>query len=179
MILGPPLHCHRDELRDRLMPLLRGRVFHLTKLSLLPEIIVTGELRANGGERPSTFGSNSFFSKRGYVAVFDYATPTPEQIELSIPKCSFMHLDTLGNAFAALFLTETAACQLLRHDDVWERQQAYRELFVPRVEAGYPSPLPLTLIEEVLEVHVDNPPDPLTEAMTRGREAARARNRSR
>jgi hypothetical protein len=164
------LHLHRDQLHDQLLPLLVGRVFHVTHLSRLEQILASGEIRSNlDGQFPATFGSgNSFFRKRGYVSVFDYRSASPEQIDASILKCSPFHVPFSEHKLVYLFLSTVDHDRLIPWT-MWKEEQAWSDKIVPYVEAGYPGSIPITSIEEVLRVIIDYPADPLVEALEKGR----------
>ena len=73
-----------------LLPHLKGRVFHVTRLSVLSRIQTSGAILVNtDGHLETLYGSSrSFFRTRGCVPVFDYRTASPEQLEDSMMKCS-------------------------------------------------------------------------------------------
>lgn len=70
----------------------------------------------------------------------------------ALPKCGFK--------IAALFLAENVYSQLISWR-LWHKEQAYEQMVVPQVEFGYPAPLPLTAIEEILEVRTRYTPSAL------------------
>ena len=170
------LHLHRDELDDRLLPRLVGRVFHVTSLTSLDQILASGEIRPNvDGQFPTTFGfsSNSFFRKRGCVSLFDYRFASAEQIDTSISKCSPFYMPRSDHKIAYLFLSADDHHRLILWTK-WNEEQS-SEMIVPYVEAGYPGCISITSIEEVLRVIIDYPPDPLIEALEKGRSRAASR----
>lgn len=164
------LHLRWDHLHDQLLPLLVGRVFHVTRLSHLKQILASGEIRSNvDGELSTTFGSsNSFFRKRGCVSVFDYHLASPEQIYESILKCSPFNLPCSDDPLAFLFLTAVSYDRLIPWTK-WKDERAWSDKIVPYVEAGYPGPIPMTSIEEILRVIIDYRPSPLVEALEKAR----------
>ncbi len=153
------LHLHGREFHDRLLPLLVGRVFHVTRLSALEQVLAAGEIRLNrDGQLPTLFGStNSFFRKRGCVSVFDYRSATAEQIEESIGKCSPFPISEDELAF--LFLSKVAQDCLVPWT-MWKTEQAWSDKIVPYVEAGHPGAIPITSIDEVFRVTIDTPDTP-------------------
>jgi hypothetical protein len=73
------------------LPLLEGRVFHVSRLSNLELILACGDIRPNqDGSLEATFGStaNSFFRNRGCVSLFDYRSVAPEELADAAMKCS-------------------------------------------------------------------------------------------
>ena len=69
------------EVRDRLVPLVEGRVFHVTQLTNLAAILEADAILPHvEGTRVSTFGhsSRSFFRLSGCVSLFDWRVPNEE-----------------------------------------------------------------------------------------------------
>ena len=162
------------ELRRTLLPRLRGRVFHVTPLAVFDRICEASEIRPNtNGRFPTLMGStNSFFRKRGCVSFFDYRSASLKQINDSIGKCSPFRLRASDPEMdfeprvAYLFLSNTAHGQLIPWTK-WKEEKALSEKIVPFVEAGYPGPVPITLIEEVLRVTIDFPTDSIVAILRR------------
>ena len=104
------LSLKASECDERLLPLLLGRVFHVTSQHAFAEILASGQIHPNvNGTYTSPFGSsNSYFRKRGCVGLFDYRAATPEQIEASISKCSPYPACECDGRLAFLFLSERA-----------------------------------------------------------------------
>jgi hypothetical protein len=145
------MHLRRDQLSDQLLPQLVGRAFHVT--CSLPLIRETAEIRPNhDGQLPaSPFGStNSYFRNRGYVSVFDYRFARSDQIDLSLGKCSVLTIARRGS-FACLFLSEAACSRLIPYT----KEQMLLGKVVPHVEGGHPGPIPMSDIEEILQVTVE------------------------
>ena len=161
------------------MPHLRGRVFHVTRLAALAEILRAGEIRGNADRAlPTVFGStNSYFRNRGCISFFDYRSASEAQIEEATGKCSPFRLppvveerDHLGTEtkIAYLFLSP-ADHELLIPWTNWKVDEAYSEKIVPYVESGYPGSVPVSSIEEALCVTIEWPTDPIADALRRGR----------
>jgi hypothetical protein len=170
------LSLHSDQLRDTLLPLLLGRVFHVTRRNVSEQILAEGVIQANANsELPTVFGSsNSFFRKRGCISFFDYRSATAEQIEAALGKCSPYHLPSSNPellnepSVSYLFLSEAAQDRLISWSK-WKEEEAYSDKVVPWVEAGYPGEVPLTFIERVLHVTIDYPTDSLAAKLHRAR----------
>jgi hypothetical protein len=170
------LNLHQSKLGDVLLPLLFGRVFHVTTASVLEKILTCGEIRPNrDGEFESVFGStNSYFRKSGCVSLFDYRVATRKQIDDAIVNCSPFLLpssdpeDLLYEPQIAYLLLAVSAYDRVippPGPDAWAEGK-----IVPHVEAGFPGPLPVELIDEVIRVTIEfEPLDPLIEALRRGR----------
>jgi hypothetical protein len=159
------------EQEEKLLPLLIGRVFHVTNLNNLKPIVDSGEIRPNiNGDLSTTFGfsSNSFFRKRGCISVFDYRFATAEQIEESLRKCSPYPGASDGKEFAYLFLSECLHNRLIPWIK-WKEEEAWGQMIVPYVEAGYPGPVSIGLIDEVFRVIIHPSQNPLVVALRQAR----------
>jgi hypothetical protein len=162
------------ELRDTLLPRLRGRVFHVTPLAVFDQICEAGEIRPNtNGQFAMVMGStSSFFRNRDCVSLFDYRSASAKQINDSIGKCSPFHLRAsdpemdFEPKIAFLFLSKTAHGQLIPWIR-WKEEKALSEKIVPFVEAGYPGPVPVPMIEEVLRVTINFPTDSILAILRR------------
>lgn len=145
-------------LNESLLPLQRGRVFHVTLADTLTAIRADGEIRPNTtGQYSSPVGRyNSFFRNRGCVSLFDYRSVTEEELAGSLPQCSaatWMHASR-GSELAILLLARER-CPELQPWSLWKDENALSEMIVPHVEAGHRGPVPLDLVDEVLCVEVE------------------------
>jgi hypothetical protein len=156
-----------NQFQAAILPLLVGRVFHVTTRAAYDAIVVTGEIKPNfDGVNPSPFGSRgSFFRKRGCVSLFDLRAASATEIDDYLCRC---HPLQAGERIVFLFLAR-AAWNVLIPWTQWQQEQAWSEIVVPHVEAGYLGPIPVPLIDEVLTATIDVPTNPLIEALSRGR----------
>jgi len=153
--------CREDEFKERLYPLVESRVFHVTRRENVPGIVRSGGVSPNlDGTFPTTFGSssNSFFKNRGCVSLFDLLHPTPQQIESRLPDCWPFQPAKPGADIAILLISPAAFDDLVPWER-WKEEEAWSEMVVPYVEAGYPGLLPLSLVDEIIEVEVQAAPD--------------------
>jgi hypothetical protein len=99
------------------------------------------------------YGRQLFFGKRGCVCVFDYRFVTPEQLEESVLKCSPL-LPLNPQVGVAVFMLSAETFPKLQ---LWEqvKDEARGSQIVPFVEAGYPGPIPLTLVDEIRCIEID------------------------
>lgn len=170
------LSVDNRQLSATLLPYLRGRVFHVTRLTVFEQILAAAEIRANAdGTFPTVFGStNSFFRKRGCVSFFDYRSASSKQIEEAIGKCSPFHLPATDlesvneSQIAFLFLSTTEYDRLIPWTK-WKEEEAYSDKVVPWVESGYPGSVPITSIAEALRVTINFPADSITAQLRRAR----------
>ena len=104
------LSVHQSKLDQTVVPLLTGRVFHVTKLSSLLDILERGILHNQSGDLHSPFGySNRYFKCRGCVSFFDFRRDDAEDKAM---KCHPLKVGGETN-FAILYLS-TASYSLLR-----------------------------------------------------------------
>jgi len=146
------LHLRRVELKNRLLRRLVRRVFHVTRQSSMPAILEAGDIRPNpDGQFPMLFGStNSYFVNRGCVSVFDYRSATSEQIAASLSQCSALAMAWRGSPITCLFLSEMAQRRLVPP----HTNRMTSGKIVLHVEAGHPGPIPMSDIDEILQVTV-------------------------
>ncbi|MFC1491319.1 hypothetical protein ACFLQ0_01870 [Nitrospinota bacterium] len=152
----------REQLHDELWPLLIGRIFHVTRLNILDQILAAGAILANtdGKLPPGGFGSypNSYFRKRGCVSLFDLLNPPEKKIDEHIHKCSPFTPAYSGHNLAFLFLSQEEYPKLVPWSN-WKEDKDYGDQIVPYVEAGYLGDIPISSIEEIWEVTVTFPDD--------------------
>ena len=168
------LSVHQRDLSTVLLSLLIRRVFHVTAQEAFASILTEGMIKTNeNGDFAFTFGqsANSYFRRRGCVLVFDLRSVTSEQLEDSLRKYYFLNPRFTANKPVFLFLNLTCFERLIPWLR-WKEEEAYHEMVVPYVEAGYPGNIPIALIDVALRVEVDNPPSPLDLALQAAREKA-------
>ena len=156
-------------LNEALLPLLRGRVFHVTLADTLMAIRADGEIRPNTtGQYSSPVGRcNSFFRNRGCVSLFDYRSATEEELAGSLSKCSaatWVHASR-GSELAILLLAHER-CPELQRWSLWKDENALSKMIVPHVEAGHQGPVSLDLVDEVLRIRVERDESSLGAALS-------------
>jgi hypothetical protein len=72
-----------------------------------------------------------------------------------------------SDGVAILMLSPAAYADLLP-STLWKEEEAWREM-APYIEAGYHGPIPLALIDELIELEVIEKPDPLLARLAEGR----------
>ncbi len=152
------------ELHNHIMPILRGRVFHVTCRSYVPAILKTGEISVNSDGKLSTaFGSAdlSYFRLKGRVSLFDYRQHvTEEELNDSLIKCSPFQAGYHCNYELAIFFLTSRAYDRLESWRLWKPTEAYGQMVVPYVEAGHPGPISLPDIDELLQIWIHHEPGP-------------------
>ena len=136
---------------------LQGRVFHVTRLAYLSSIVECGEIRPNSdGALPTTFGSsnNAFFRNRNCVSLFDYRPEPTDEIKDFRLRCYPFRPAFPPNGAIAILILRPAAYETLIPWTKWKDENVLSEMVVPHVEAGYPGPLPLRLVEEIISIEI-------------------------
>lgn len=138
---------------EELLPHLRGKVFHVTLASSLPEIALAGKLLVNGGDRESPFGNtiNGYFRSIGCVSFFDYRYCDTPEWDVHAYKClPTLPLDAESDIIV-FFLAEGEYHKLLSWEG-WKREQRWSQRVVPHVECGYPGSVELSVLQSVIHV---------------------------
>lgn len=154
-----------DDLRSKILPSLRGRVFHTTTIPAFEQICVDGFIKTNvdGSLLQKPRYHNAYFRARDCVSVCDLRSVTDRELDVGLSAYNFLEPDGLNGlktgvgTAAFLFLSDDACGVLIS----WRRQmeeKAFTELVVPHIEAGHPGAVPLDIITEALLVTIDYPP---------------------
>ena len=166
-------HTRREaESLDDISSHLEGRVFHVTKLAYLDSILTTGEIRPNQDcSLPTTFGylANGFFRNRNCVSLFDYRLGATDTIEDYRARC--WPFQTARDGIAILVLKPDIHADLIPWTR-WKEEEAWSEQVVPYVETGYPGPISIDLIEEVICLTVEEDLNSLASKLRKARHAA-------
>lgn len=145
---------------ERLLPLLLGRVFHVTYRKYLDGIIERGGILGNAdGSLPSTYGAwyQGYHKLKNRVSFFDYATPTSLEIEDTFDRCAPWDQCAPSEGIAILFLDPSHHDKLIPWSESVDLG-VYDKMIVPWVEAGYQDRVPWEAIEEVLLVRMEPEP---------------------
>jgi hypothetical protein len=154
------LKFHRDDLRACLLPKLEGRVFHVTTRAAFQKILEGGSINPNqDGSLGYTFGqsANSYFRHRGCVSVVDLRAVTPKELDDGLLKYYFLNPSFANNQPVFLLLFPSSYAQLIPWSR-WKAEQAWAEMVVPYIEAGFPGSIGVCFIEEVFLADIENPP---------------------
>ncbi len=148
------------ELTATVLPMLTGRVFHVTSGEAYMRIAEHGSIKANDQADLSTsfeFSNLSYFRRRGCVSVCDLREKTDEEVRDGLGKYNFIRPRQEWLVVAYLFLGESARERLVTWADA-VREAGATIQGVPHIEAGHPGPVSVDEVEEVLLVEVI--PDP-------------------
>ena len=141
-VIPKKIACKHFELEEVLLPLLLGRVFHVTTEATFDRICQLGRIYSNQEvEFALTLGhsKNCYGRKRGWVSLFDLSHTADAHNE---------------NTHVYLFMAESAWPSLIS----WKRasrEVGATEVFIPFVEAWYPGDIPIELVSDSLMVTVD------------------------
>jgi hypothetical protein len=169
------LRIHEDVLRAELLPKLMGQVFDVTTQRSFSGIRRSGSIKANqGGELAFTYpqSQNSYFRKKGCVCLFDLRLATAEQVDEALHKYYFLNPSFADNRPVFLILGQACRGGLIPWSESIP-EEGCRAMVLPHVEAGYPSEVPLALIDWALVVQVKQESD-----LQRLRDARRRRLRA-
>lgn len=142
--------------------LLEGAVFHVARREHWPAIEASGALLPNPDRSlPTTFGSsaNSFFRNRGCICLFDYRAPPDDTIREYRRRCYPFQPAAPGNAGVAILVLNQSVHGELLPWTLWKEAGALDQMVVPHVEAGYPRPIPLRLVDRMILLRVEEDPE--------------------
>lgn len=146
--------CPLYELNEKVLPLLRETVFHVTRYDSFKKIQETGQIKSNpNGELGYHFSKNSYGRKRGYVCLFDLRNKTEGAINNALECWYFLAPRTFGDKIVFLILNEDSISQLIDHTQA-HRDRAHEEVWIPHLECWYPRSLPLRCISKVIVVNI-------------------------
>ncbi|ENO0457031.1 hypothetical protein ACAK56_000935 [Salmonella enterica] len=145
---------------DDILPMVSGKVFHVTPTANMHLIKKSGALIPNSNLlNISRFGnsSNGFFRQRGCVSFFDYRCFGTKDWEAHAYKCfptQILNREP-GDKISILFLHKCKYDMLIPWT-IWKKEEAWAERIVPYVETGYKGKVYLSDITEELIVEFDN-----------------------
>jgi len=141
---------------NELMPLLKGKVFHVTPSVNFPQIEESGAIIPNqNGLWRSLFGNseNGFFRLRGCVSLFDYRAYGSKEWEAHAYKCTPTQILRQTDTISILVLSETHYDKLEPWIN-WKLEEKWSQRVVPHVEVGYSGKLKMEYLTEHLIVKV-------------------------
>lgn len=117
-VIAKHLNLSEHECRSTLLPHLRARVFHVTRMTTLGRILEDGRIDPNslgllGNSFPQS--ANSYGRHKGYVCLFDYRSKTQEAIDHGFDCLDFLRAGFAGDEIAIIFLGDEATETLILH----------------------------------------------------------------
>lgn len=150
------LSCHESQLRDFILPILRGNVFHLTNRSGLKGITKDGLIRHNkNGEFHYTYpqSSHSYARARGHVSLFDLRTTSDDELETALSNYYFLNPRFSDDNPIFIVLSPSLYPMVIPWTQARD-EGAWKEIFIPRVEAFYRNDIPMAKISRVISLKV-------------------------
>lgn len=162
---------HDNELREKLLPVLKDKIFHVTSYSRFEKIEEAGFIKSNvNGELGYTYpqSENSYGRKKGYICLFDLRRKTEEEIQHGLDCFYFLGIRQLSNKQVHLILKDEYYAKLIYTEQA-KAEIGFTEMWIPYVECWYPEDLPLSNIKGMIIVNIQR--DPKTEAVLKAMEA--------
>ncbi len=147
--------CRIDELSEKVLPLLKGRVYHVTSREGYTGIKVSGMIKANpNGSLPSPWGKGDrdsvmFCRRKNYVPLFDLRTAA--DIAFANTQKYICPFSNGCKNPVFLILSPDSYSNVITENTVDVPLYGHR---VPRIECWYPGTVPLEAIEQVIETTV-------------------------
>jgi len=149
------IELHYSNLKEELLPLLFGKVFHVTTkdayFSIMDEKIIRNNMEGKY-EFAASQSKNSYGRKRGYVCLFDLRSATTEQIDHALDN--FYFLNPRWQRSAYFFVVSSSVWSQLIETSVAKSEIGFKEMWIPYVECWFPKDLLLDHIDEVIEVKI-------------------------
>jgi len=149
------------DLRTSLLPRLRDQVFHVTTAPAFGRILSMGVVLSNRNEQlPYTFPQSevSFGRRRGYVCLFDLRRASDDAVSWALDCFYFLDPGSSQRQDPVfLFVKDTSYGSLI---PIEAAQGSTGEMWIPRVEAWYPSDLPMSAVRSALVVNVQREEEP-------------------
>ena len=152
------IECEKSNLRGKVLPLLMGKVFHVTSFKSYYVILRDGMIKTNK-ERDFKFtfpqSEISYGRKRGYVCLFDLREKSNDIIEEALGRFYFLNPPYSQNKPVFLIISPRLYSSLVLINDAKAKEEiGYKEMYIPDVECWYPGSISLEYVEEILEVTV-------------------------
>lgn len=152
-MIDAEIHLESDQ---ELMPLMKGKVFHVTTATNFAHIKKSNTIIPNpNSERASPFGNykNGFFKLKGCVSFFDYRDYGSDDWEANAYKCTPSQILHKAECISILVLSEEYYDKLITWED-WKTEEKWSHMIVPHIEVGYPGPVKLEFLTEHLVVRL-------------------------
>jgi hypothetical protein len=146
------LRVQSREIVERVFPMLRERVFHVTSPARLQQIRQEGFIRANADGALGDTSPQSRISvarQRGFVCLFDLRNKTDDEFSYGL-HCFWRSWEVV----AILFVAPPTHAQMVMWDDIRSTVEL-GAMHIPAVECWFPVDLPFSAIDETLIVQID------------------------
>ena len=124
---------------------LEGRIWHTTGVRALLDIRSAGAIEPNRGQFSFTFPqtANSYALAKGYVSLFDFATPTDEQCISFYMKWAGFFSHHKPCTVAIEVAMDRLPGRFIRNDHA-KSEVGFNRVWIPWVEAWHDGPIPLS-----------------------------------
>ena len=154
------LEVDYSNLNERVLPILRGRVFHVTSRERFDRIVASGSVRSNAdGSLGNTYPQSAVSVGRHnhYVCLFDLRNQSEENIQWGLNCFYFLAPAPLGEDVVFLLLDPRYHSKIILWDDI-KADVPIGEFHIPHVECWYADSIPINEFSEALHVKVRRPP---------------------
>jgi hypothetical protein len=151
------IESHYLNLEEELLPMLMGKVFHVTTKDACSSILTNKTIKNNmKGDYKFCFpqSENSYGRKRGYVCLFDLRSATKKHIQDASIKFNFLN-PFRNKSDPCFFIISCSAWSQLIDASVAKSEIGYTEMWIPYVECWFPKNLSLDHVVEIIEVKID------------------------
>ena len=152
---------NKADLREKLLPKLRERVFHVTTQEAWPSIETSGRVLVSPPDCLTQW-ENAGLRCIGHVSLCDLRSLEFEEEDLQHGLAKYYFLDPRRNSRGPvfLFLRRYAIQDIATYRQLRDKVNSLGKLIVPFIEAGYPGDLSLAKIADVLVVDILKSPAP-------------------
>lgn len=154
------LEVDYSDLNEQVLPMLRGRVFHVTSRERFDRIVASGSVRSNAdGSLGNTYPQSAVSLGRHnrYVCLFDLRDQSEENIQWGLDCFYFLAPAPLGDEIVFLLLNPRYHAKLILWDDI-KSGVPIGEFHIPHVECWFAEDIPISEFDEALHVRVHRPP---------------------
>lgn len=163
------MSCKCDELKDKVLPLLRGHVFHVTRKSSLDGILDDGKVKNNSNQKyPLSFSQSkkSYAHKNRCVSLFDLRDADEKWVEDALSMYWNFLCPYPGYDHCYLILREGAYADLISWSQAQQEidEHGYEKkgfTLIPHIECLYPNEMSIDNVAKIIEVKVTGMQDNL------------------
>lgn len=137
---------------DRLLPVLREGLYHLTSAEGYAGILCSGFIEPNDGRFPNTFerSVHSYSRSRGYTSLFDFETPTLEQCVSEEPKWAEFFTQRKPSIVLIKLDRQKLVPRLIPNERAKQEVGYGHPIWMPYVEVWYPDPIPFSWAKKLV-----------------------------
>lgn len=140
------IECDAEERKEKLLPLLKGNIFHVTSFGALDTILKEGIIRNNrDGKMEYTYPQSkiSYGNVKGLICLFDFRRIGDLDICWSDRKYPIFSRDVF------LLLRDKYWIDIIKPEDI---HLGLKEFYIPESEVWYPGAIEIAKIKTCLRV---------------------------